>query len=307
MWSRAELKRSAKENLKKNYWWVVLVAIIFSVVAGSGVNQVFQYRLDNSFQKTLYGTQQQYGDYLYGFGSGSDSYFDNGVSDNDALYDYFDENTSDNQFGITPDYNKIINMISESSQLKSIAAIVFIVTILLSIFVFAPLGVGCRRWFLKNRTIKPQMNEVVYPFSNGYLNTVKVMFFKGLYTALWSLLFVIPGVIKAYEYRMIPYLLAENPNMDMNEAFNRSKNMMYGNKWDAFVLDLSFIGWYILTSFIGIVGIFWVNPYVELTSVELYVALCGGSNKKVNFDNGYNNGYGNGYGNGYNNDFNGYN
>ena len=106
------------------------------------------------------------------------------------------------------------------------------------------------------------------------------MFFRGLYTFLWSLLFIIPGIIKAYEYRLIPYLLAENPNMDMQEAFERSRTMMDGNKYDAFILDISFIGWIILSEVTrGILGIFYVNPYIQLTNTELYVALCqtGGS------------------------------
>lgn len=107
------------------------------------------------------------------------------------------------------------------------------------------------------------------------MNVVKIMFCRGLFTLLWSLLFIIPGIIKAYEYRMIPYLLAENPDMDMSEAFARSKEMMMGNKWEAFVLDLSFIGWYFLSAFTcGILSIFYVKPYVQLTNTELYVALC---------------------------------
>ena len=62
---------------------------------------------------------------------------------------------------------------------------------------------------------------------------------------------------------MIPYLLAEYPEMSMEEAFSRSREMMYGEKWNAFVLDLSFIPWFLLSGLtFGIVGIFYVNPYV---------------------------------------------
>ena len=83
-----------------------------------------------------------------------------------------------------------------------------------------------------------------------------------------------PGIIKAYEYRMIPYILAENPDIDTKEAFARSKEMMTGNKWDAFVLDLSFLGWILLSvCTCGILAIFWVNPYMYMTDAELYVAL----------------------------------
>ena len=57
---------------------------------------------------------------------------------------------------------------------------------------------------------------------------------------------VVPGIIKHYEYRMIPYILAENPTMPREEAFQISRRMMMGQKMDVFVLDLSFIGWFIL-------------------------------------------------------------
>ena len=108
------------------------------------------------------------------------------------------------------------------------------------------------------------------------------MFLRQLFTFLWSLLFVIPGIIKSYEYRMIPFILAENPDTPYKDAFEMSKKMMMGNKWDAFVLDLSFIGWFILTAITcGILGVFYVNPYKYMTDAELYVAL-----KEITFGNG---------------------
>ena len=117
------------------------------------------------------------------------------------------------------------------------------------------------------------------------------MFLKALYVFLWSLLLVIPGIIKGYEYRMIPYILAENPGIDTKEAFAMSKQMMDGNKWNAFVLDLSFLGWIILSVFTcGILAVFYVNPYIYMTDAELYVAL-----KEITFGNaptGYQNGAG---------------
>ena len=90
----------------------------------------------------------------------------------------------------------------------------------------------------------------------------------------WSLLFIIPGIVKAYEYRMIPYLLAENPEMSKEEAFAISKQMMSGQKWRTFVLDLSFFGWILLSGFTcGILAIFYVNPYVFSTQSALYERL----------------------------------
>ena len=95
-----------------------------------------------------------------------------------------------------------------------------------------------------------------------------------LYLILWSCLFIIPGIVKSYEYRMIPYILADNPDIDRKEAFALSKAMMKGNKWRVFVLDLSFILWYLLGSItFGIVNVFYVEPYKQLTDAALYEAL----------------------------------
>ena len=79
------------------------------------------------------------------------------------------------------------------------------------------------------------MGEISYGFKSNYLNIVKIMFFRSLFTVLWGLLFIIPGIIKAYEYSMIPYLLSENPDMDMQQAFDESRRMTYGQKWQIFV------------------------------------------------------------------------
>ena len=88
------------------------------------------------------------------------------------------------------------------------------------------------------------------------------------------MLFVIPGIIKAYEYRMIPFILAENPDIKMEDAFALSKRMMDNEKLNAFVLDISFIGWMILGALsCGIFHIFYVNPYYQLTNAELYLVL----------------------------------
>lgn len=154
-------------------------------------------------------------------------------------------------------------------------AVGLLVRFLVSIFVMNPLEVGCQRYFIECRTRRPEIVPcLTYAFRNGYLNPGIVMFLRTLFTMLWSLLFVVPGIIKSYEYRMIPYLLAENPQMEYREAFQRSREMMYGHKMDAFVLDCSFIGWYFLSGLTcGILGVFYVMPYVHLTNAELYHAL----------------------------------
>jgi len=90
----------------------------------------------------------------------------------------------------------------------------------------------------------------------------------------WSLLFIIPGIVKSYSYRMVPYILAENDEISGKEAIELSMQMMNGHKWNTFVLDLSFLGWQILSAFtLGILSVFYVAPYIHATDAELYKTL----------------------------------
>ena len=155
-----------------------------------------------------------------------------------------------------------------------VCIIVIAIAILVSTFIFSPLEVGARRFYYKNLNEAAEVKEVAYAFDHSYKNVVKILFFRNLYTFLWGLLFVIPGIVKSYEYMMIPYLLAENPELTQEQAFALSKQMMTGNKWSAFVLDLSFIGWDILSGCtLGILGIFYVEPYRQQTYAALYEEL----------------------------------
>lgn len=152
--------------------------------------------------------------------------------------------------------------------------VVMAISVLLTTFVFNPLYVGCCRFFINCGNGTASLNDVTFAFSSSYMNIVKVMFFRWLYTFLWSLLFIIPGIVKGYEYRMIPYLLAEDATLSKENAFRMTKEMMTGDKANTWVLDLSFIGWYLLgTLTCCILIIFYVGPYEYLTNAELYKVL----------------------------------
>lgn len=153
-------------------------------------------------------------------------------------------------------------------------AVIFLVSLLFSVFVSGPFRVGAQKLLLNCKEGTAECGDVLFAFKNSYLNVAKTMFLQGLYIALWSLLLVVPGIIKAYEYRMVIYLIAENPGMSSREAFAKSKELMTGQKWNAFVLDLSFIGWHLLGACtLGILELFYVMPYNQLTNAELYHAL----------------------------------
>lgn len=96
-----------------------------------------------------------------------------------------------------------------------------------------------------------------------------------LFTFLWSLLFVIPGIVKSYSYAMTPYILLDRPELSATEAIKESERMMKGHKMELFILDLSFIGWILLTPLTcGILALY-VEPYMMTTKAAFYLELKG--------------------------------
>ena len=149
----------------------------------------------------------------------------------------------------------------------------FFVGLLSSIFIGNVISVGEQYYFIKNHNGNPGLSEIFQGFKGNYLNVVKIMFIMELKIMLWLLLLVVPGIIKAYEYSMIPCLLAENPNITTDEAFSLSKQMTTGQKMDLFVLDLSFLGWYCLGFLCFGIGALFVKPYDVAAFTEVYLNL----------------------------------
>lgn len=176
------------------------------------------------------------------------------------------------------DISGILGGINPIAWFAALIAVLVVLVFAFAIRVFAlnVLAVGCKGFFSESMTKEPEFGTVVAGFTGNYWNCVKTCFLRDLFVGLWSLLFIIPGVIKSYEYRMVPYLLAEHPEMSSSEVFARSKEMMNGNKLDTFVLDLSFIGWAFLGAItMGLVFIFWTSPYINATEAALYHRLSG--------------------------------
>jgi uncharacterized membrane protein len=146
--------------------------------------------------------------------------------------------------------------------------------ILLNLLLINVLEVGGCRFFLRNTHEKASISELAFGFQRNYGNVVVTQFMRSLKTFLWFFVLIIPGFVKSYEYMMIPYLLADNPDMSREEAFLYSRKMMDGNKWNAFVLDLSYILWALLGAItFGLVNILWTYPYRYCTRAELYLTL----------------------------------
>lgn len=262
-WTRAELKTWAKETLHRYYWRIVLVSFIMTAAVGAVGGS--SGRVSNLFSSD----------------SGSSS-TPQSSQDFSQTLDSFRSTTSS------------VRLTAGALTAIAVLLLVAIITsVALSLFVVNPLVVGCRHFFSEILTEDAQLREMTAGFNKGsYLNVVKNMFLMGLFTSLWTLLLIIPGIIKAYEYRMIPYLLTDHPEWSTRELFDASKEMMSGNKWDTFVLDLSFIGWAILGAITcGIATLFWVAPYQNLTYAALYRRLSGTDRRDSAASGGYTGSY----------------
>lgn len=211
-------------------------------------------------------------DYLDGYNDGLiDEYIEEEMENDDI----------DNESAFSFDYD--YNQDSDMSATVVAFLVIFIIVVVIVVAAIAltiaalignPLDLGARKFMVKNLNEKAEVKEVAYAFDSNYKNIVKIMFFRDLYTILWFLLFIIPGIVKSYEYFMIPYLLTENPDLTKEEAFALSKQMMKGQKWKTFVLNLSFIGWDFLSACtLGILNIFYVAPYRNLTFAALFEEL----------------------------------
>jgi uncharacterized membrane protein len=273
VWKRYELKDRAKQVLKVNYWIAFVVALILVIISGgmNMSNSGWRHNVNYNIGPNARWERQWDGDWENNWNRGFSG-------DYDTFGEFIQEFPKDLQETFEGD--SFINPARTFLPflfgfVLVIASVAGLVGLALRIFVINPLKMGCKAFFKTSAELPHRkMNDLGLGFRDGnYMPVVKTMFLRSLFTFLWSLLFIIPGIIKAYAYRMVPYILADNPKMDANEAITLSRRMMNGQKWRAFVLDLSFIGWYLLGLLALGIGVLFVHPYYHSTDAQLYLAL----------------------------------
>lgn len=283
MWTRKELKEKGKLSFKRNYWKAVLVSLLLVFMVRGAVNFGFGGRGgSNESDANAVTTQAEQSETV---GQNQDIIELPEIVLNPS--DLIDSDDPDSiPVGFTDFLIELRNTIGGIGILALVVGgillfiVLFIVIAAIHAFLFNPLEAGTARFFVRNLNDKAEIRELAYCYDHGYLNVVKTVFLRDLYIVLWGLLLIIPGIIKSYEYRMVNYILAENPEMNMKDVFAMSRDMMRGNKWRAFVLDLSFLGWHLLSLItIGLAGIFYVFPYRNMTNAALYEFLRYGRNE----------------------------
>ena len=289
-WNGAELKAEARNALSKNYWRSVLVALILTMITGTAISV---------------GSARSSASAVFNDSSSFETHSSYYIGDPDLNLDFLDDLSAEQVIGI-------ITMVS------AILVIALIISIALNLFLFGPLTVGCAR-YTELSIKRPADFNLGRGFSPNYWNVVKSMFIRALFVALWAILYLVvfsfvfgivigvAGVLgvsdgalilllifsvliylagsfllalKLYDYRMIPYILASDPNMERREVFRIAKEMVKGERLNIFFLDLSFIGWIVLSILTcGILMIFFVRPYIMLTEGALFHKLS----EKVGF------------------------
>ena len=257
MWSRREMKEKGRRAFKNNFWKTVLISLLLVVVGGGGLFGGSGFQVITDLSDASGQTVEQI------------------PSIDDSLQFEEQEITDTDQPEDISGFWILVIVLAAVFFL----VLVCIVVMGLAALILNPIEVGIRRFFIRNLNGKAEVSEIGAGFDMNYKENVKTLFFRDLYILLWTCLLVIPGIVKAYEYRMIPYLLAEDTTMTAKEAFHQSRQLMTGQKWNAFVLDLSFLGWNLLSILtLGVLGIFYVNPYRNMTNAALYERLrYGGS------------------------------
>ena len=184
------------------------------------------------------------------------------------------ENKWGNFVAITFVYGLIIGITQVLSGDKDSPAILHLIGLVLFILAL-PLTWGFQTLFLGavrggEATAKDMFEGYNKELFSRVLTTTLLYY---VYVFLWSLLLLIPGCIKAYSYAMTPYILKDNPEMKNNAAIEESMRMMDGHKLELFLLDLSFIGWAILSILTCCIGFLWLVPYMNMARVNFYEDL----------------------------------
>ncbi len=296
MWKRKELKNKAKEDVKKNYWTAILVCFLLALLTSEfGTSIIGIWQEDDSMEPTyiiknenIIMNDQINSEQLEEAKEKSEEIEERKANLSDIQIKVWEaiENTANSAVKSYKYIFKVwdsiasfnLNQIGLGIGLSLAAVIALVFTILIA----EPLIVAGRRYFIKaTEEENAKMNEMGEVFKKGcWINVTITMLLKNIYNVLWYLT-IIGGFIKTYEYKMIPYILAENPKVNRKEAFKLSKEMMRGNKWKTFVLDLSFILWDMLSVLtFGLLNILYVNPYKSMTFAELYKELKKGTSNE---------------------------
>ena len=280
---RKSIKKNSHKYLKKNFFMSILIIFIFSLIMNNTYTYSTQSVKKNSSEVSteFYNKETKKIDY-------------------DKLFneEMIKKNTKKAKGILAPiasrlnisqsplyNFSYSIKLIYLDKNMSAGIYSLFIafLSLLIYFFIKLVLEIGKNRFYLESRIYsKTNALRLLFPYKvKNTFNLSIILFFRRLYQLLWSLT-IIGGFIKAYEYMLIPYILAENPSITKKEAFRLSKEMMYGYKWQAFKLDLSLLGWILLGLItLGISNILYFEAYNEYIKAEFYYVVRKNKKKEL--------------------------
>ena len=286
MWTRKELKEKGKLCFKRNYWKCVLVALIISFIAGgsggfsggtSSISNYNRYKMDTASKTETVETIEDENDITEedkdkSSDSESDVFKLNIDTENpEDISEQIDQNLEK----MDP-ADKTAMMVYFFIVFLVVFLVIFAIVFVFSAFIINPIMVGCNRFFLANQDQNTVLSEMGYAFKNNYVNSALGLLISDILIGIGFCIFIIPGAILSYSYRMVPYILADEPGIGAVDALKKSRAMMQGNKWACFVYDLSYIGWFFLSLLTcGLLSFFYVSPYKYNADAALYKEIKG--------------------------------
>ncbi|WP_164995901.1 DUF975 family protein [Miniphocaeibacter massiliensis] len=304
MWNRVKLKADAKEFLSKNLTNSILACLIFTIIVGFfALDATFSDNVSiftrNKLNETIKSEERYYDDFL------EDDDYDE-ILDEDETTNFLNKSNFElNEFLNDPDLvngrkglltlsplgtigndlygvggfnvnnNLFVNFFSGVLSIKIpilFLGLISLIFFVLRILFINPLTIGLKSFFLKGYSEIPKVKFLFSYFKdNSWTGLASKLFLRDIYLTLWTICFIIPGIIKFYEYYYVEYILAENPEMSLSDAIELSRQMTYGEKFDIFVLEISFFGWALLSLLSFNIGSIILNPYMEATYARLYL------------------------------------
>ncbi len=310
MWTRQELKSNAKKSLAGSYWMALLVGLIASVLSGG--TRIFQYQFDRHDMDRFAGMEVAWATLLQNFwvqlilvsigiAAFVGIFFRIFVSTVIGVGEsrWFSRNRENQK---TPSLGQMFSLFQGSNWMPTVGAMLWmnlwlwlwsllpllpvlggIIVIVIYIVLFQPIAWPAnwdwnqqwqQNWSWKDQAGQfHNFRDSAPAFFQNNQAAIAILFAVLAIIFLLAVLLSIPVLIKRYAYRMTPWILADNPRIGFRRALKLSRRMTRGHKFDMFVLDLSFIGWYLLGLCLFVVGIVFVRPYYKATVAELYSVL----------------------------------
>ena len=284
MWKRTELKKKARASMKQNYWKIISVCFIIALLTTA-------YPVSTTFINLQISTDaRQFSDAAFALDIPNSEVITQTVShflENTALpglsgrvisaashlaIDMYSAQVSI-FFATLRAFNALLRKPFGTGALLTAAG--FLLAFLYQIFVGNLLQVGEKRFFMESHSYKQtNISKIFFLFKlRCILRPAWIMFCRSFFQFLWNLT-IVGGIIKHYEYSLIPFILAENPQIIRRDAFFLSKQLTSRNKRKLFLLDVSFAGWKILSLLtLGLLDFVLVNPYITICRSELYLSL----------------------------------